>query len=109
MSKRQRIAGIIHDKNHVNLQKNFSFDFLGLDNVDLINYFANELIRWVVFKSFKTSELISKLFKFLSYLQISHRLTLAKNDACKQNLQKKLLTNRVGRTHRYQILGISLA
>ena len=50
MSKRQRIAGIIHDKNHVNLQKNFSFDFLGLDNVDLINYFANELIRWVVFK-----------------------------------------------------------
>ena len=28
---------------------NFSFDFLGLDNVDYENYFANKLIRWVVF------------------------------------------------------------
>jgi hypothetical protein len=28
---------------------NFSFDFLGLDNVYFLNYFANELIRWVVF------------------------------------------------------------
>ncbi len=27
----------------------FSFDFLGLDNVDFEIYFANELIRWVVF------------------------------------------------------------
>jgi hypothetical protein len=28
---------------------NFNFDFLGLDNVYFKNYFANELIRWVVF------------------------------------------------------------
>ena len=29
---------------------NFSFDFLGLDEVYFKNYFANELIRrWVVF------------------------------------------------------------
>jgi hypothetical protein len=27
---------------------NFSFDFLALDNVYFYNYFANELIRWVV-------------------------------------------------------------
>jgi hypothetical protein len=33
---------------------NFSFDFLGLDNVYFYNYFANELIGWVVFKPFKT-------------------------------------------------------
>ena len=32
----------------------FSFDFLGLDNVDFSNYFANEVIRWLVFKPFKT-------------------------------------------------------
>jgi hypothetical protein len=28
---------------------NFSFDFLGLDNVYFKNYFANELFRRVVF------------------------------------------------------------
>jgi hypothetical protein len=28
---------------------NFSYDFLGLDNAYFENYFANELIRWVVF------------------------------------------------------------
>jgi hypothetical protein len=28
---------------------NLNFDFLGLDNVYFENYFANELIRWVVF------------------------------------------------------------
>ena len=33
---------------------NLSFDFLGLDNVDFDNYFAIELIRWVIFKPFKT-------------------------------------------------------
>ena len=33
-------------KFHVNLHTvNFSFDFLGLDNVDFENYFANELIN----------------------------------------------------------------
>ena len=32
---------------------NLSFDFLGLDNF-FFNYFANVLIRWVVFKPFKT-------------------------------------------------------
>ena len=39
---------------------NFSFDFLGLDdNVYFQNYFANELIRWVVFKPFALSCFIS--------------------------------------------------
>ena len=33
---------------------NFSFDFLGLDNVDFENYFGSKLIRWVVLKPFKT-------------------------------------------------------
>jgi hypothetical protein len=28
---------------------NFHFHFLGLGNVYFYNYFANELIRWVVF------------------------------------------------------------
>ena len=32
-------------KNHVN----FNFDFRDLDNVYFKNYFANKLIRWVVF------------------------------------------------------------
>jgi hypothetical protein len=41
-------------KNHVHLHKLYSFDFLGLDNVYFLNYFANQLIRWVVFKPFKT-------------------------------------------------------
>jgi hypothetical protein len=33
---------------------NFSFDFLDIDNVHVWNYVANELIRWVFFKPFKT-------------------------------------------------------
>jgi hypothetical protein len=28
---------------------NFNFDFLDIDNVYSLNYFANELIRWVIF------------------------------------------------------------
>jgi hypothetical protein len=47
---------------------------------------------------------MSKLFKLLSHLH-THRLNFAKKDAWKQNLQKELLTNRVGRTYRYQDFG----
>ena len=34
---------------------NFSFNFVALDDDYFYNYFTNELIRWVVFTSFKHS------------------------------------------------------
>ena len=53
--KSQRGSGSIYViKFYVNLHK-FSFDFLGLDNIDFENYFANELIKMGrFFKPFKT-------------------------------------------------------
>jgi C1A family cysteine protease len=42
-------GGFICDKKIMFIYMNFSFDFLGLDNVDFENYFAKKLIRWVVF------------------------------------------------------------
>jgi hypothetical protein len=44
-----RNCGFICDKKIMLIYINFSFDFLGLDNVDFEYYFANELIRWVAF------------------------------------------------------------
>jgi hypothetical protein len=50
-----RIGGFICDKKSCScIYMNFIFDFLGLDNVHFWNYVANELIRWVFFKPFKT-------------------------------------------------------
>ena len=56
-------------KFHVNLHINFTFDFLGLDNVDFENYFANKLIN---------------MGRFLSHLKhlYSRALSDIKRSAC---------------------------
>jgi hypothetical protein len=54
---------------------NYSFDFLVFDNVDFLNYFANEHIRWVVFKRFKNSQ--SLLYRTLGF-RLVHALYLIK-------------------------------
>ena len=55
---------------------NFSVDFLGLDNIDFENYFANELINSYAsfFKPFKALVVgfyqIYKIYKLLRVLKI---------------------------------------
>jgi hypothetical protein len=59
---------------------NFSFDFLGIDDVYFTNYLANELIRWVVFKSFTSIRALSTptgSLNNISYDRLKYRLILA--------------------------------